>query len=189
MTPRKKRIYLTLIALSALGLIVDRLAVPAPGVAASPAAPAPPAEASAGLPTQRLPETAGAGPVSAVLAAAPFPEKLRNAAPPARDLFEPTEQARRSLIGQGPSGGAGAERTSLPADQARLVAERFMQAHELSAVVNDGEFIVAILDGMWVRIGAEFDGCILTRIEGRRAIFDCGGAAVELSVGRVEGWE
>jgi hypothetical protein len=187
MTLRKKRIYLTIIALSAVGLIVDRLAMPATGLAGPPGGPARRDASRAPVPAVPPAMDSTAFAAAGTLAAARFPESLREAEPPSRDIFGPSETARRSLIGQQPGGDSQIEGMTLPPEQARLLAERFPLAHVLSAVVNDGEFAVAILDGIWFRVGAQIDGCTLARIEGRSAFFDCGGAAVELSVGATEG--
>ena len=186
MTRRKKRIYLTIIALSAVGWVVDRLTMPAPVaavLAVSTPGSRPPRKST---PASASGSSATGAEKPALLAATRFPQKLRRTDPPSRDLFGPTETARTRLIGQG---GVSGEIGGVAPDDVRLLADRFTEAHVLSAVINDGAFSVAVVDGSWVRVGEEIDGCRLESIDGQRVVFDCAGTAVELSVGHEESAE
>ncbi len=128
----------------------------------------------------------GESPGGAVLAPARFPKHLPAAEAEARDLFGLTDVVKRALLEAPAAAGAAALNgapTTMPAlGAAAPRLEPFSDRHTVSAVVCSDGFARALVDGVWVRIGQQVDGCELVRISGRTAFFRCGKAEVELSV-------
>jgi hypothetical protein len=180
MSRRKRRTYLTLIALSAVGVVVDRLVGPATSVGAELAVRGPRAHPPAVVPVRGPGPAPGSDAAAVVLTAARFPRGLPTAETPERNIFGPSESVRRAWKG-GPADNASGIETA-PND-GELAAAQFADTHALSAVVSDRDFSMAVVDGRSVRLGADLDGCRLSKVTGQSAFFDCAGAIVELSVG------
>lgn len=153
---RRKKASLAIIALALGALFVDRFLLdggesPAPAVADDATSPVRHDHAAS-------PDAEGLS-----IPELPFPRSLPDAAHRIlqRDLFAfPAVDAADSESRRG---------------NTRLSdAETFAAGHRLEAVLSDGQFAIAVVNGMWLRIGHRLDGCTLTRIERTRAYFSCG---------------
>lgn len=162
---KKKRIYLGVIGLCGIALLVDRLVV-SEGASA-------PAEALADVRGPNLqPSDADAGKKTVSIPELPFPRMLKpmDPAEPIRDLFAPPDKSGDSgrvgnARGQSGTGSAG--------DASPTNRLAFLAGYHLKAVLDDPRLKIAIVDGLWVRIGQTVGGCRLTKVEGPRACFAC----------------
>lgn len=162
---KKKRIYLGVIGLCGIALLVDRLVI-TQGASA-------PAEAFADMrgPSPK-PSDAGADRKTVSIPELPFPRILNpmNPAEPIRDLFAPPDNSG----GSDRSGNARGRRgVGTGSDASSANRRAFLAGHHLKAVLDDPRLKIAIVDGLWVRIGQTVDGCRLTKVEGIRASFTC----------------
>ncbi len=171
MNKRKKRIYLSILAVAGLALLADRMS--------SGSAPAS-VEAS----TSRSLAELGVTPVeteTVSVAAAPFPETRGAPERPEllRDVFAPTAAVRSLMLGGARSDGArrGGRR------EAPL---SFEEAHELKGVMSGARDSFAVVDDRWLRVGDRVDECTLVEMSATTATFRCPAGDVVLSVLPVE---
>jgi len=115
-----------------------------------------------------------------------FPPQLPEDGVIERDVLGLSSVAREALLQEPEESNTAGE----PANHAELaerdakvfLLEPFKERHTVSAVASSGAFTMAIVDGVWMGVGQSLDGCVLTRISGETAVFDCFGEHVELSV-------
>ena len=162
---KKKRIYLGVIGLCGIALLVDRLVV-TQGVSA-------PAKALADVRGPILqPSGARAVKKTVSIPELPFPRMLKPMDPAAtfRDLFAPPDNSGR----YGRAGNARGQRgTESRGDASATNRQAFLAGYHLKAVLDDPGLKIAIVDGLWVRVGQSVGGCRLTRVEGTTACFAC----------------
>lgn len=171
--PRAKtKIYIAFMLLGGVILVLDRCVL-TPSVTM----PAPAAASAPRLAAQ--PPVTATGPSADTLATLelPFPRAIPAWDPqsPIRDLFAPfSDHDAADKRHQRSPGGADAGKGSC-AD--------FAAQHHLEAVLVQESLKIAILDGVWVRIGESIDGCVLTEIVGNKVRFRCrdGDALLPLS--------
>lgn len=171
MDPRKKKYYLLVIGLSGAGLIVDSL-IPT-GNATVPAA-------AGAAPTRPIVKTAAEA--LPLIPRLPFPRSLRtwDRSSDIRDIFLPPRMASNATgKGQSP------DETPSYADH-ETNRESFASQHALHAVMVSGSLRIAIVDGTWVRVGENFDGCELERISNNQASFSCYDGIVTLVTGATD---
>lgn len=177
---KKKRIYLGVIGLCGIALLVDRLVI-TQGASA-------PAEAFADVHGPNLkPSDVGTGKKTVSIPELPFPPTLKpmDPAETIRDLFAPPDNSGSSSRAGNARGrrGTGSKGDSSPTNR-----QAFLAGYHLKAVLDDPRLKIAIVDGLWVRVGQTVGGCRLTKVEGIRACFACSdGEAVltlETALGR-----
>jgi len=180
MSRRKRTLYLTLITLGGLALAVDRLLLNHPITG--------PEDALGGLGTELL----GAAPppiradsrepIPELVFPRPLPDGEEKTA--IRDVFSPppgifAKPARNQSTDQNAHADGSADSPT------RLSSAELTVHHRLTGVLIDGTRSIAILDGGWLRIGEEVDGCRLVALTGQEAEFQChDGKAVLLISGR-----
>jgi len=172
-TSRRKKTYLIAIGVGCLALAIDRFALtesvtePAPSEAAPVVAAAEPVSAATEVPRVPIP-------------AVPFPKNLPayDATRDIRDVF----LAPRERDADGNAIRAGKGPKTDGSDQPGLAAE-FAGKHTLNAVLDDHGLKMAVVDGKWIRIGDDIQGCRLTTISGTAARFQCsdGDAVLDIS--------
>ena len=171
----RRKIYLVVLAVSALGLVIDRFVFTRGATA--------PAEASAATVARprdgRGAATDNAGP-SASIPEIPFPTGLVAAAALSTipDVFAPPSVRLRGRSDAGQpynaamgNGGRGpSQRSSGAAFESRhtLVGVLIYQRRQVGLPMK-----MAVLDGRPVRIGDTIDGCTLQDVSGYRARFEC----------------
>ena len=172
---RRKKTYLVLLAVSALGLVIDRFVLTGSATA--------PAQASADTGVQprdgRHIPTIDAGP-SASIPEIPFPTGLVAAESLSTipDVFAPPSARLRGELDAGRTHNAAIDRSGRGSSQ-RLSGAAFENRHTLVGVlVHQRRQIglpmkMAVLDGRPVRIGDVIDGCTLKDVSGYRARFEC----------------
>lgn len=168
MITARKRIYMVLLGVSALGLAIDRFVIPRGAEGASSALPV------AAAPPQPDPLVQ-----SVSIPGVPFPENIVSADPgrPIIDLFAPPALRGRG----GTDNQEGTDAVPLPG--APSPADTFVTQHKLSAVLIDARLKIAVVDGHWVRVGETIDGCTLIGIEGQTVHFSCVDKDTSLTVG------
>ncbi|MGB2984558.1 MAG: hypothetical protein WBE26_01635 [Phycisphaerae bacterium] len=176
MSRQRKGAYLTLLAVGAAALAVDRWIL-TEGITEPDAAFALGAGGSAPVIASPPPE-----PTSTLsIPELPFPRGLEplDQQGLARDLFAPptlatdrdssTDKDQRETNGRG-----GARRAN---------SATFVTQHRLNGVLVHQRLKIAIVDGAWVRIGELVDGCTLAAVSGNEARFQCHDAEAVLNVG------
>ena len=162
---KKKRIYLGVIGLCGIALLVDRLVITQGATA--------PAEALAHVRKPSLkPSDADADRKTVSIPELPFPRMLKpmDPAEPMRDLFAPPD----NRLGSDRTGNARGRRgTGTRGNASSASRQAFLASHHLKAILDDPRLKIAIVDGLWVRIGQTVGGCRLTKVEGIRACFTC----------------
>ncbi len=168
MTVRRRGTYLTLLAIGAMALAVDRwiLSDGATG----------PAVATALNPSDTNESPSAPGPTSTsklMIPELPFPHGLEtvDAGGTVRDLFAPP-----LFLGGENSSGSAADKDSTARDGRNASASTsatFMAHHRLEGVLVHERLRIAIVDGIWVRVGQTIDGCRLTVLSGNEARFTC----------------
>jgi len=97
----------------------------------------------------------------------PFPRTIPAWDPrtPIRDIFAPFSDgdAADKRHPRSPGGG----------DAGKASCADFVARHHLDAVLVQESLKIAILDGVWVRMGESIDGCVLTEIVGHKVRFRC----------------
>lgn len=173
--PRAKtKIYIAFMLLGGAALVVDRCVL-----TPSTTMPAPAAASAPGLAAQPPAQAAGPTPGAPQLATLelPFPRAIPVWDPqsPIRDLFAPfsDDDAADKRRKRSPRRG----------DAGKGSCADFAAQHQLEAVLVQESLKIAILDGVWVRIGESVDGCVLTEIIGNKVRFRCrdGDALLALS--------
>ena len=185
MTKRKKTIYAAILALGAAALLIDRLLSP-PSVQLAAASDRP--LTALGVETPEAP--------AASVAAAPVPAPRRRPSErsedspflPVRDLFATTDTVRTALLGV-PDDPLSPNPLSGPGGLADVAtAAIFEQEHRLTGVMvraagfsPRGDLSIAVVDGVWLRVGDTLDGCKLIDITGAGVSFQCAGGVASLS--------
>lgn len=165
----RRKLYLVLLAVSALGLVIDRFVLTGSATA--------PTEASAATvvrpPVGRDAVTSNAGP-SASIPEIPFPTGLvaAEALLTIPDVFAPPSVRFRGKSGAGPPYNAGMGSGGRGPSE-RLSGAAFESRHTLDGVLVYQRLKIAVLDGRTVRIGDTIDGCTLKDVSGYRARFEC----------------
>ncbi|HNQ23608.1 MAG TPA: hypothetical protein PKK06_10990 [Phycisphaerae bacterium] len=180
MALRKKHVYLGVIAIGGFALVADRLWT-------SPeTADAAPATESTRAPHQRPAGAKATASSSAALLSIPelhFPRGLPkfDATQPLRDMFAPP--ARLLDVTQ-PAAAPVEGDLGVPLDgpTAAGTAERFRGDHQLQAVLVREGLRIAVVDGVWLRVGEELDGCTLREVVGTTAVFECADGETTLRV-------
>lgn len=175
---RRKHACFTAIVLAGLALAVDRLiltdvstnpqsAVAGPKDVGSEETASPPA---AEAPMLSIPEL-------------PFPRGLEptyDESRPIRDLFALPEIVREGMV----TAGADKVGPNLPGYVPTEHASRatFVSQHRVDGVIIQARLKIAIVDGVWMRIGQSLDGCALKVIAGNEVRFSCSDGDVSLTV-------
>lgn len=165
----RRKTYLVLLAVSALGLAIDRFVLTKSTTAPAKASAAPgvPARGARPVPTT---DTAASTSIPEI----PFPPGLKTADEhlPIPDLFAPPNLRQRGESGGGQPHnartGSGAGGPSEP-----LPSAAFEKHHTLDGVLIQQRLRMAVLGGRPVRIGDTIDGCTLEDVSGYRARFEC----------------
>ncbi len=190
MVPRRKnKLFLGVLVIGGAALIVDRVFVGSPaatpevslaGETAPPAKPSPmnPAPHAAGAPA------AGDGTgLSLSVPELPFPRELPVLASGERlrDVFaRPRSSLRDPDTADGSDDNPDEPANERDEDNPRDRAKDFPQRHRLDGVFLDEGLKIAVVDGSWVAIGGNVDGCELTAIDGNQAKFRCGDREISL---------
>jgi hypothetical protein len=171
MTGSKKRLYIALMLLGGIALLVDRVFLASAGPEAAQAATNPRSTTADSKPTTIDPQ-------SSIPKASPIPELQFPRQLPAldlsvalRDWFAPPARPKGREEGVSTDKGAPGEE-----EFAELIVsakEAFVADHHLDGVVIQKGLRMAIVDGVWLRIGQEFDECTLSALSGRTAVFTC----------------
>lgn len=162
MTQRKRRTYVLVVALGLGAIAVDRLVLRPDAT---------PADARAGEPAALLDQTVATGTAGAALSIPelPFPRDLPslNTNRPFRDLFarKSADQADAASTSQNSIADVGPDR---PSDSATFVAQ-----HRLEAVMSNAGLKIAVVNGVWLRVGQSIGECKLVTIDSTRAHFVC----------------
>jgi len=173
----RRRAYLIAIGIGCVALAVDRFIL-------TESATAPQDVNAAGINRTTLPEEpadAGQTPVPAV----PFPRNLP-AFDPTRDIRDVFVRPSDAIAGDDEQQrGPKSPKTGDP-KEATSAAE-FVTRHTLSAVLDDGRLKIAVVDGLWMRVGDAFDDCRLTSVSGTAARFRCpdGDAVLDIAASPV----
>ena len=172
----KNRIYAAILILGAVALAVDRFIMPE-GVST-------PAVAVAADQPPRTGEVKSApkGPSPMQVPELPFPRGLEafDGQGAIRDLFAPptysdADTAESATDKDGSKSGKDADRGR--AQSANLVTQ-----HDLDGVLIHERLRIAVVDGVWLRIGDSIDGCTLAAVAGRTAQFTCSDGEAVLEV-------
>lgn len=161
MQPSKNKIYIAFMLLGGAALVLDRCIL-TPSVTM-------PASVAASVTATAPPPLAAPAPSADTLATLelPFPRAIPAWDPqsPIRDLFAPFSD----------DDAADKRRTRSPrdADAGRGTCAGLLSQHHLEAVLVQESLKIAILDGVWVRIGESVNGCVLTEIVGNKVRFRC----------------
>ena len=169
MDKSRRKSYLVLLAVAALGLVIDRFVFTRGATA--------PDKASAAIvarsPVGRGTATRIAGP-SASIPEIPFPTGLVTAEALATipDVFAPPSVRMRGGSGAGPPYTTGMGHSGREPSQ-RLSGAAFENRHSLDGVLSHERLKMAVSDGRPVRMGDTIDGCTLKNVSGYRARFEC----------------
>ncbi len=175
MNQSRRKSYLVLLAVAALGLVIDRFVFTGSATAPAEASAATVARPSVG----RGAATGNARP-SASIPEIPFPTGLvaAEALSTVPDVFAPPSVRLRGESGAGPPYNAGMGNGGRGPSE-RLSGAAFESRHTLVGVLVHQRRQVglpmkmAVLDGRPVRIGDVIDGCTLKDVSGYRARFEC----------------
>lgn len=182
MSPRKKTIYLSVIALGAASFVVDRLFFqggPMTVDAAVLVSPSARSTTPAAAPAVAATSVQGASADSStvlLIPEIPFPSGLASWNPEhgLRDLFQPVYQTDSPQQKEG----------ALRGTKDRSVRAAFVERHTLQAVFVRDEFRVAVVDGVLLRPGDLFGGCTFREFQGESAVFACDDGDALLSMVR-----
>lgn len=176
MSGRNKKNCLAVIGLCGVALAVDRM-IPTGDLAM-------PVTAYASVSRPDLSTTDNELPLIPKL---PFPRAIRpwDDSAEFRDLFLPPK-LRGVSRADGREGDKGEDGKSSNKSDKDMSRQAFASKHLLHAVLVDDSFRVAIVDGLWVREGQRFDGCILEHISGHTASFVCYDGNVALIAGLLD---
>jgi hypothetical protein len=175
----KKKVYLAVMVLGGAALLVDRVFLSSsvdPDVAeATGVAPADDKPAS--------PEAASPTPQTAPIPELNFPRQIPayDVGAHLRDWFEPPKlpDAEEPQEGTPDNGGPLALRAALPVVSAK---ESFVASHRLDGIVINDRWQIAIVDGVWLRVGQAMDDCTLSEVSGRTAVFACEDGDAQLTL-------
>jgi len=179
MSPRRKKTYLTVIALGGVALLVDRL-IP------SSSATLPQVAVARGAAPSVKPNTTGRNVAESdatwSIPELPFPHGLSvyQAGAVFRDLFAPP-----GLQWPGKTGDDAADKadSSRNAEATRpATAASFAEHHRLSGVILIQHLTIAVVDGTWLHVGETLDGCVVTAIHDNEALFRCRDGDTSLKV-------
>ena len=169
MDQSRRKLYLMLLGLAAVGLVIDRFVLTESATV--------PSVASAEMPTPSLvatgitDETAS---LSMSIPEIPFPLGLQTAenSDPILDLFAHPAVRYRAKMSTGLSYNKDSGRGTAESSS-RLTGSLFKSRHSLNGVLVQERLKIAVLDGRPVRIGDSIDGCRLEEVSGYEARFKC----------------
>lgn len=172
----RRKLYLVLLGLAALGLVVDRFVL-----TQSATRPASAAAAGAGLPSSAAGSANKNVSGSTSIPEIPFPKGLQtaNSGSPILDLFARPEVRLRTKMGAGLSHNTDSQRRGA-GSTSRASGSLFKSRHSLDGVLVQQRLKIAVLDGRPVRIGDKVDGCTLKEVSGYEARFECEDGPVAL---------
>ncbi len=179
MSSQKKRTYLSVLIVGAVALLIDRFVSSTGSTTPRPAA-------AAGF---TLPPPSGAA--AFAIPELPFPKGVVSLGQHVelRDLFLPP-MFRAAGPDEGDSadqqaGFAGNPRRNPSGDRRwdALSTARFVREHRLDAVLIDEGLRIAIVNGLWLRVGQSLDGCTLKDITGNAVTFECDDEVAALKIG------
>ena len=174
MTGRKKQLYIALILLGGVALFVDRVFLSAAGPQAALATTNPQSSS-----VKRQAPIAQASPIPELHFPRQLPALDMNAA--LRDWFAPPARPENQDE-QGVSTDNGAPGEKQLVEPILSPKEAFAARHRLEGIVLQKGLKMAIVDGVWLRIGQEFGDCALRELSGRTAVFTCADGDVELTL-------
>jgi len=156
--------------LGALALLVDRCVL-------SESVTAPPDAAAVERPTVRPVRPDPPNPAAVSIPELPFPRNLPrfDARADIRDLFSAS-----SADLAGSTADKGRRRSPRDADPTWSDSATFVSRHHLQGAMLQDRLKIAIVDGVWVRIGESIDGCELTDVAGNKVRFACYDGPAEL---------
>jgi hypothetical protein len=181
MSRKRKRTYFAVMIVGGLALVVDRC-VPSDGTL-DPVAAVARVPGDSPTPASARP---GETPPASSIPELPFPRDIELYDPdsPIPDLFTPPESVLPRDATDGAAGKAtqDGERNTSVVGAARAT---FRLKHRLTGVLIDERLRIAIVDGMWVRVGQSLDGCVLSAVSGNQARFAChdGESVLEITDG------
>jgi hypothetical protein len=161
-TQRKRRTYVLVIVLGIGALAIDRLVL-RPG-----AAPADARAQDAGIPASTTAvNSSSTGTLT--IPELPFPRDLPplGSAEPFRDLFS-RNAAQRHAADEGTENNSPAANLLGPSDSAS-----FLAPYRLEAVMAGAGLEIAVVNGVWLRVGESIGECKLVSIKGTQAHFEC----------------
>ncbi len=176
-THSKKRAYVAILILGGVALAIDRFVLPesASTPATVIAEETPPVTAT----EQKESESRASVPIPEL----PFPRGLKTfgLGSTIRDLFAAPKAFSDADTENGApdKNGPGALRR---VDDERNTSAAFVTQHNLEAVLVHARLRIAVIDGVWLRIGDVIDGCTLEGIAGRTARFSCHDGEVVLDM-------
>jgi len=175
MVGAKKRTYLVILALGGGALLVDRLVLPSATEAEPLAVP----RTSAAAGRAATVASSSKNPASAVEQSVPallFPRTLPKWDPnqPIRDIFAPESSSALSHNSQ--------RRSGREERDGHGTCAGLMRLHRLDAVLVQETLRIAVIDGVWVRIGQEVEGCKVLEVAGNEVRFACRDGETVLSL-------
>lgn len=174
MNRRKKLIYTGVIGLALAGVLIDRLSS---GVTSG---------VSTAVAVSPAPIAGNASPVSEGLASlvsirpTPFPTPVAQVGLLDGQERDPFAISAAALAQLRPPNANGRTPETGALDQ--VTRDSFDESHRLEAILHAAGETVAVVDGVLVRVGQSLDGCQLTEVEPRTAVFDCGDGAITLDL-------
>lgn len=169
MSGKRKRTYFAVMIAGGFALVVDRC-IPSQD-------PLDPVAAVARVPA-RSPTPASAHPPerpsTSSIPELPFPREVEPYDPdsPIPDLFIPPGSVMPRNAPDGATGKATQDEERNKSVTGATQAA-FHLTHRLTGVLIDERLKIAIVDGMWVRVGQSLDGCMLSAVSGNEARFTC----------------
>lgn len=187
MMSSRKRTYLVLMSLGAAALFVDRCVLTEGTPAPASAVEALPFVVDAESPVSHRPGAPGRrttfplvkgglkgiAPEELSVPELPFPRNLNpfDSSAPIRDIFARPRFLAMETTDQGASDSP--ETTAKPGEKKRIGHAAFAVQHRLKAVMVKEGLKIAIVDGRWMQVGDDVDGCTLSCISGESAVFRC----------------
>jgi hypothetical protein len=170
MAVRKKQVYFGIMIVSGLALAVDRFVL-SESVTAPDEVKASPQETPASLAGST---GAAAEEEVPAIPELPFPRDVERFefGSDIPDLFAPPRHFVRDATIPSVTGADDPGSENIPPPRG-LNSGAFTIQHELDGVLDHQRLKIAIIDGRWMRIGDEVDGCTLARISGDGARFEC----------------
>lgn len=177
MTKRRRTVYLGLMVVGGMALAVDRCVLSDGAIT--------PEQAMA-LDADRVsvhPAIPATTSTMSVVPVVPFPAGIDSYDPrsPLRNIFLPRSLDKR--VGDAEAAPDKHGRNSRGSrDKTNVSSEVFTSTHRLIGVMLYDGLRIAIVDGLWLRIGQHVDGCVLQNVAGNQAQFRCGDEEAVLRV-------
>ncbi len=169
MEPRKKKTYLTIIAIGGAALAVDRCFLSHPTTVTIEAV-----TAADLLASERTPVAPSAAPeVTFAIPDLPFPRNLKTFSPrlSMRDVFAPPMLHSGKNLSQSSTTRDGTSEAS--SDDSHMSRAVFETNVQLNGVLIHEGLRIAVVGTTWIRIGQSHRGCTLARVSGNTARFSC----------------